>query len=118
MLFRSTYKYAAVGPYYQNGDFMPDQRAFLYVPPGFPGSEGAFEDDVLYDDPTTSPVLWGLYSLGSNPRKNETYEQDMIKQFNGPVARRSWYTPEKKEGLVVRIRLRGGRHVGSFEGYR
>lgn len=112
-----TYKYASVGPYYQNGQYMQNDSAFLYVPQGFPGNEGAPKDDFLYDDPKTSPVLWGLYSLGPNPDKNEDYEWSMIKNLNGPVAKRSWYTPEKKKGLIVRVRMRNGQHVGSFEGH-
>jgi prepilin-type N-terminal cleavage/methylation domain-containing protein len=113
-----TYKYAAVGPYYQNGDYMPDQRAFLFVPPGFPAGEGEPENDLLYDDPKTSPVLWVLYSLGPNGKASENHEWEMIKVLNGPVARRSWYTPEKNKGLIVRLRMRNGRHLGSFEDYK
>lgn len=112
-----TYKYKAVGPYYQNGDLMPEQRAALYVPVGFPADEGEPETDVLYDEPRTAPVPWVLYSLGPNVSDAAAHEWEMVTQLHGPVAKRSWYTSEKKKGLIVRLRLRSGRHVGSFEGH-
>lgn len=112
-----TYKYAAVGPYFQNGDFMPDMRAALYVPLGFPADSGQPEDDVRHDDPDTSPVIWAIYSMGPNANRAEHHEWEMLNELNGPVAKRAWYTPEKQRGLLVRVRMRSGRHIGSFEGH-
>ena len=111
-----TYKYIAVGPYYQNRTLVTHRPAFLYVPSGFPYLEGAPEDDVRHDDPATSPVTWTLYSLGPNAQADEEHEWTMLSIKNGPVAKRSWYSPERKKGLLVRVRMRNGTYIGSFEG--
>ena len=112
-----TYKYVAVGPYYQNRTLVTNRNMRLWVPLGFPAADGEPETDVRHDDPVTSPVTWVLYSMGPNPEQDESYEWDMISLLKGPVAKRSWYSPERKKGLLVRIRMRNGTHIGSFEGH-
>lgn len=111
-----TYKYTAVGPYYQNR-VLADWNAYLWVPLGFPAAEGEMETDVRHDDPKSSPVTWVVYSLGPNVEDRHEHERSMLEDYHGPVAKRSWYSPERKRGLLVRIRMRNGRHVGSFEGH-
>lgn len=111
-----TYKYVAVGAYYQNRTLMKDEHASLFVPAGFPSNEGEPAEDLRYDNPATSPVTWVLYSLGPNPERDKQYEWKMISQKKGPVAKRSWYSAEKKKGFLVRLRMRNGRHIGTFEG--
>lgn len=106
----NTYSYWAVGEMYQNGRYMPYIRSALHVPPGFPTGEGPPEEDELHDDPEVSPVTWVVYSRG--PRYDEW---ETLKELNGPVPKRTWYSPQKGKGLIVRMRLKGGRHIGSFE---
>lgn len=106
----NTYKYWAVGQMYQNNRYMTDIRAGLYVPPGFPHREGPPEADLYYDDPARSPVTWVIYSQGPDYDDWQT-----LKVQNGPVPKRTWYDPGRKKGLIVRMRLQKGRHVGSFE---
>ncbi len=105
----NTYKYWAVGGMYQNGVYVPDKRSRLYVPEGFPDQEGPPEEDDLHDDPKRSPVTWVVYSEGPNADP-----WDLIKVKHGPVARRCWYQPHRRQGLIVRMRLKNGRHIGSF----
>ncbi|MFC1764812.1 type II secretion system protein [Planctomycetota bacterium] len=109
-----TYKYWAVGDCYMNGMLMPGQATRLYIPPGFPHQEGAVEDDERYDDPRSSPVTWVVFSHGPHADPNEVL-WDLIKLKNGPVPRRCWYQPGQGRGLIVRMRLLNGRHIGSFE---
>jgi hypothetical protein len=109
-----TYKYWAVGDLYLNGMFMPGQRARLYVPQGFPGREGTVEEDERCDDPRTSPVTWAIFSHGPHADPNEVL-WDLLKLKHGPVPRRCWYQPSQRRGLIVRLQLRNGRQIGSFE---
>jgi prepilin-type N-terminal cleavage/methylation domain-containing protein len=106
----NTYKYSSVGDLYQNNRFMPYIKASLYVPASFPDNQGPPHEDIRYDDPKTSPVTWVVYSQGP-----ELDEWKLIKQLHGPVPKRTWYSPSKKQGLIVRMRLRGGGHLGSFD---
>ncbi len=106
----NTYKYWAVGELYQNGVYMPDKRARLYVPEGFPQWQGAPEDDLYYDTPKTSPVHWIVYSQGPN-----CDPWDLIKVKHGPVPQRCWYDAHTRQGLIVRVRLKNGEHIGSFQ---
>ena len=110
-----SYRYWAVGELYMNGMYMPDQRARLYVPQGFPDQEGAVEDDEPFDEPRSSPVTWAIFSHGPHADPNEVL-WDLIKLKHGPVSRRCWYQSGRRRGLIVRIRLKNGRHIGSFEG--
>jgi prepilin-type N-terminal cleavage/methylation domain-containing protein len=107
-----TYRYCAVGQLIQNGKLMTKKQALLYIPPGFPDyqPEGPPEDDIKYSDPWSSPVTWAIYSEG--PRFDEW---EMIKQLHCPVPKRTWYDPQKRKGVIVRMRLKKGRHIGSFE---
>lgn len=108
---KNTYKYWSVGQLYQNNRYMPYIKASLYIPPGFPAGEGPPEEDRLFDDPAVSPVTWIIYSQGPAYDEWET-----LKELHGPVPKRTWYSAEKQKGLIVRMRLRQGRHIGTFEG--
>jgi prepilin-type N-terminal cleavage/methylation domain-containing protein len=109
-----TYKYWAVGDFTLNGMPIPGQRARLYIPPGFPDREGSPEQDERFDDPRISPVTWIVFSHGPHADPNEVL-WDLIKLKNGPVPRRCWYQPHRRRGLLVRARMRSGRHIGTFE---
>jgi len=107
----NTYKYWAVGELYQNGSYAPGKRARLYMPEGFPEWNGPPEEDLYYDTPKTSPVSWVIYSQGPN-----CDPWDLIKVQHGPAPQRCWYQPHRRQGLIVRMRLKHGRHIGSFQG--
>jgi prepilin-type N-terminal cleavage/methylation domain-containing protein len=107
----NTYRYHSVGQLYQNGRYSR-VKASVYVPANFPSrDEGSPETDILYNDPAKSPVSWVIYSGGPD---FDYWEQIVLKK--GPVARRSWYDAGENKGLIVRMKLRNGDHIGSFEG--
>ena len=107
-----TYKYWSVGELYQNGRFMQMSKASLYISKGFPSQEGTPETDIKYNDPATSPVTWIIFSQGP-----EFDEWEILKELNGPVPKRTWYNPQKRKGIITRVRLKGKmyEHIGSFE---
>ena len=106
----NTYKYWSVGELYQNGRFIPQKKASLYVPQGFPSYEEGPDKDIKYDSLLTSPVVWVIYSQGPN-----FDEWQLINQLHGPVPKRTWYDPKKRSGIIVRIALKDGKQIGSFE---
>lgn len=106
----NTYKYWAVGDLYQNGRYIPQLKASLYIPRGFPNIEGEPQDDIIYNNPQKSPVTWAIFSQGPNFNQWQT-----LNTLNGPIPKRTWYTPQTNTGLIVRIRLKNAMHVGSFE---
>ncbi len=107
----NTYKYWSVGELYQNGRFIPQKKAILLVPVDFPFQDGTPETDIQYNDLAKSPVTWVIYSQG--PDYNDF---EILKQLNGPVPKRTWYSPQKSKGIIVRMELRKGNQIGSFEG--
>ncbi|OHB63983.1 MAG: hypothetical protein A2168_03810 [Planctomycetes bacterium RBG_13_50_24] len=106
------YKYIAVGPKY---DYLgaPFGNQHLYIPEGFPSYDG--DTLIKYNDFEISPVTWVLFSLG--PRYNlQSLEEDEFPLTEGfPVSRRFWYSPKTGEGILTRMRLLYGEHIGSFE---
>jgi len=104
-----TYKYRGVGDLIVNGGHMMKNAAWLEIPEGFPDSEGPVETDRTYSNPLTSPVTWVIYSHGPN------YDAKQMRRQHRPVPMRSWYDPNKGRGVIVRMRLKNGRHIGSFE---
>ena len=106
------YKYIGVGPKY---DYLgaPFGDQFLYVPGGFPDCER--EELVRYGDPRTSPVTWVLFSLGPRYDTQSLEIGDFPLREGFPVSRRFWYTRQVRDGILTRVRLRKGRHIGSFE---
>ncbi|MDD5327226.1 MAG: hypothetical protein PHY02_05360 [Phycisphaerae bacterium] len=50
-----------------------------------------------------------VYSIG--PQFNE-YE---MKRNHYPVPKQTWYDSKKRKGIIVRMRLKNGKHIGSFE---
>jgi prepilin-type N-terminal cleavage/methylation domain-containing protein len=102
------YKYVAVGKkldYY--GSPMVQS---LQISEGFPASENGIYQ--WYSDPKTSPVTWMVFSVGPKFDNNNT----VLDGF--PVSKQFWYTPSKRSGLVVRLRLLKGRQIGSYEGFK
>ena len=103
-----TYKYRSVGALIYNRTVVIENGAYLWVPDGFPDSES--EEGQKYDNLRDSLVSWVLYSEG--PR----FDLDRMKELKYPVPKESWYNTEDKKGVIVRMRLKKGRQIGSFEG--
>ncbi|HIJ53359.1 MAG TPA: type II secretion system protein [Planctomycetes bacterium] len=106
------YKYIAVGPKY---DYLgaPFGNQHLYIPEGFPAYEG--DNLIKYNDFEMSPVTWVLFSLGPRYDIQSLENRDFPLKEGFPVSRRFWYSPETGEGILARMRLIKGRHIGSFE---
>ena len=102
-----TYKYRSVGELIYNRTFVIQDGAYLWVPDGFPDNEK--EEGDTYDNLKDSPISWVLYSEG--PR----FDLDSMKELKYPVPKATWYNTENKKGVIVRMRLRKGRQIGSFE---
>ncbi len=106
------YKYIAAGPVYDYHG-TPFGNQHLYIPEGFPDSTKT--NLIEYENPITSPIKWVLFSLG--PRYDiESLEHKSFPIHKGfPIAKKFWYSPEKRQGVITRMRLKKGRHIGSFE---
>jgi hypothetical protein len=50
-----------------------------------------------------------LYSEG--PR----FDLVRMKELKYPVPANTWYNPQTRKGVIVRMRLANGRQIGSFE---
>lgn len=109
-----TYKYRGVGEIIRDRNRI-DQwiKARLWVPDGFPErSSVTKEQGDWYDDPQESPVTWVIFSLGPN------FDEQRVNEKIGnryPVPKQTWYSPKQGSGFIVRMRLKKGRHIGSFE---
>lgn len=102
-----TYKYRTVGMMIYNRTTKIEEGAYLWVPDGFPDNEQT--EGQTYSNLKDSPVSWVLYSQG--PR----FDDARMKEMLYPVPRDTWYKPGTSRGVIVRMRLKGGREVGSFE---
>jgi prepilin-type N-terminal cleavage/methylation domain-containing protein len=102
-----TYKYRSVGTMIYNRTVVVKNGASLWIPDGFPDNEQ--QEGCDYADAKESPVSWVLYSEG--PR----FDMDRMRQLNYPVPTKTWYNPQTRQGVIVRIRLANGRQMGSFE---
>jgi prepilin-type N-terminal cleavage/methylation domain-containing protein len=103
-----TYKYRSVGTLIYNRTTVIEEGACLWVPDGFPDNE--LEQQQGYNSLKDSPVSWVVYSEGPG------FDLDRMKEMNYPVPRKTWYIPRTRRGVIVRLRLRNGRQIGSFEG--
>ena len=103
-----TYKYRSVGTLIYNRTVVMKNGASLWIPDGFPDNEK--EEGQNYADAEDSPVSWVLYSEG--PR----FDLDRMKELKYPVPTNTWYDPQIRQGVIVRMRLANGRQIGSFEG--
>ena len=102
-----TYKYRSVGIMIYNRTVIIKNGASMWIPDGFPDNERQEGQD--YSDPKESPVSWVLYSEG--PR----FDMDRMRELNYPVPAKTWYNPQTRQGVIVRMRLANGRQIGSFE---
>lgn len=93
-----TYKYAAPGPYYLNGQLQSEGFA-IYVPNDFPvcrSSDGAYHDNAR------SPLAWVVWSLGPRP------SDDKALNALAPVSADTWYNGVGDNGVIARIKPRQG----------
>ncbi len=102
-----TYKYRTVGTLIYNRTTVVAEGAYLWVPDGFPDNEQ--EQGQTYSQLAESPVSWVVYSEGPH------FDLDQMKEMLYPVPRSTWYDPQTNTGVLVRMRLRNGRQIGSFE---
>ncbi len=103
-----TYKYRSVGTLIYNRTTMVPDGACLWVPNGFPDNEQA--EGRTYSSLKNSPVSWVLYSQGPN------YDDRRMRERQYPVPRAMWFNRQKADGVIVRMRLKNGNQIGSFEG--
>lgn len=103
-----TYKYISIGILIYNRTVTVKDGAYLWVPDGFPDDEK--EQGQNYYSTKESPVSWALYSQGPN------FDLNRMKELEYPVPSKTWYNPQTKTGVIVRMRLKNGRHIGSFGG--
>jgi type II secretory pathway pseudopilin PulG len=128
-----TYKYKGVGEVIKDTNKIHKYIwAELWIPDNFPASSGiAPEEGRWRPDPNerkryeenhssfslVSPVSWVVFSLGpdfSEERLEEKLgEGKDSKRY--PVSKELWYTPKKRKGFIVRMRLKNGAQIGSFE---
>ena len=102
-----TYKYRSVGTLIYNRTVVVENGAYLWVPDGFPDNEK--EEGKQYEALRDSPVSWVLYSVGPK------FDLDHMKELKYPVPRQTWYNPQNQQGVIVRMRLKNGRQIGSFQ---
>lgn len=102
-----TYKYRTVGTLIYNRTTVVEEGAYLWVPDGFSDHEQS--EGRTYSNPKDTPVSWVLYSEG--PR----FDLERMKERLYPVPRDTWYSPRTGQGVLVRMRLKNGRQIGSFE---
>ncbi len=102
-----TYKYRSVGTLIYNRTTVMEDGAYLWVPYGFPDSEK--EEGDTYYNLKDSPVSWVLYSQGPE------FDLNNMKDMNYPVPKQTWYSPKTHKGVIVRVCLKNGRQIGTFE---
>ena len=102
-----TYKYRSVGTLIYNRTTVEQEGAYMWVPDNFP--YGQSEEGKNYYNLKESPVSWVLYSQGPD------FDLSNMKENNYPVPKNTWYSPKKGNGVIVRMRLKNGQQIGSFE---
>ncbi len=116
-----TYKYRSVGEIIKDRDTI-DQwtQAKLWIPAGFPSrsslepNEGAWYPNRACSRVSDAPVAWVVFSLG--PRFSEEWLEEKAGIDNRyPVPRELWYSRAEHRGFVVRVQLKNGTQIGSFE---
>ncbi len=116
-----TYKYRSLGEVIKDRDIIDKWiKAKLWIPNHFPASssidpnEGGWYPNKNRPHMLQSPVTWAIFSLG--PRFSEEWLEEKLGFENRyPVPKELWYTPRQRRGFIVRMRLRKGQHIGSFE---
>lgn len=102
-----TYKYRSVGELIYNRTIIMQDGSYLWVPDGFPDNEK--EEGDTYYNLKESPVSWVVYSEGPK------FDLNNMKELKYPVPKQTWYDPKTGAGVIVRMRMKKGRQIGSFE---
>ncbi len=118
---RRTYKYRSIGEVIKDRDIIDRWiKAKLWIPNYFPTSssmdpnEGRWYPNENCAYAVQSPVTWVVFSLG--PRFDEKWLEEKIGFENRyPVPKELWCTPKQRRGFIVRMRLKNGAQIGSFE---
>jgi prepilin-type N-terminal cleavage/methylation domain-containing protein len=105
-----TYKYIAVGPLYDY--YGTPYVQHLHIPEGFPYPKN--EHLIKYGDVRKSPVTWVLFSAGPRYDKQSLEQGSFPLKEGFPVARKFWYSPRTRKGILNRVRLKKGQHIGTF----
>jgi hypothetical protein len=119
-----TYKYRGIGEVIKDRNLIDKWiLAELWIPENFPTrssiepNEGKWYPNENCEEQLLSPVTWVVFSLG--PRFSEEWLEGKLgegKDFKRyPVPKELWYTPKRRKGFIVRMRLKKGMHIGSFE---
>lgn len=101
-----SYKYTAAGDLVVNLYTTIKNR--IWVPDGFPAKDSV-EKGRYYRGIHKSPVTWVVYSTGPD------FDKYKMKKMHYPVPVKTWYDPAKRKGVIVRMRLKKGKHIGSFQ---
>jgi type II secretion system protein G len=129
-----TYKYRGVGELIVDRNIIERYScAELWIPNNFPAistidpNGGRWRPDDSECGPYSagnkhlfsyvSPVSWVVFSLG--PRFSHDWLEEKLGADNSnryPVPIELWYTPKERRGFIVRMRLKNGKQIGSFEG--
>ncbi len=116
-----TYKYRSVGEAIKDRDVIDKwTQAKLWIPNGFPSRSslqaeaGTWYPNDACPRVSASPVAWVVFSLG--PKFSEEWlEEKAGIDSRYPVPRELWYSRESHRGFVVRVQLKNGTPIGSFE---
>jgi Tfp pilus assembly protein PilE len=117
-----TYKYRSVGEIIKDRNIISKNiSAKLWIPDGFPlrssidSNGGKWYPNEKYQHPTLSPVTWVVFSLG--PDFNEQWLEEKLgfEVSRYPVPKELWYSLKQRRGFIVRMQLKNGTQIGSFE---
>jgi type II secretory pathway pseudopilin PulG len=116
-----TYKYRSVGEVIKDRNIIDKWiRAKLWIPDNFPTSssinpdEGKWYPNEICSHPSLSPVTWVVFSLGPDFSR-QWLEEKLGLENRYPVPKELWYSPKHRIGFVVRMQLKKGTQIGSFE---
>ena len=119
-----TYKYRGIGEVIRDRNLIDKWiLAELWIPENFPTSssiepdEGKWYPNESCREQLLSPVTWVVFSLG--PKFSEEWLEEKLGEGRDfkryPVPKELWHKPEQRRGFIVRMRLKNGMHIGSFE---
>jgi type II secretion system protein G len=116
-----TYKYRSLGEVIKDRNIIDKWiKAKLWIPDNFPVNssinpdEGRWYPNENCQHPLLSPVTWVVFSLG--PEFSEQWLKEKLGLENRyPVPKELWYTSEQRRGFIIRMRLKNGQYIGSFE---
>jgi prepilin-type N-terminal cleavage/methylation domain-containing protein len=116
-----TYKYRSVGEVIKDRNIIDKwTQAKLWIPQGFPScsslesGKGAWYPNDTSQRVSDSPVAWVVFSIG--PRFSDEWLQEKSGiDSRYPVPRELWYSRKEHRGFVVRMQLKNGTQIGSFE---